>query len=124
MREAAKILFGGQEDCRYPAQHHPAIPPAAHPVGPEAHPGIGALNDIGGPQAATQGQRQLQAIKGEGFFQAFPQAGRSSGCTSYSGPKVFRKFPRIKMPDLEAKAKSSGSTATQRKIYAKIPPCG
>jgi hypothetical protein len=87
-------------------------------------PAWGALNDIGGPQAATQGQRQLQAIKGEGFFQAFPQAGRSSGCTSYSGPKVFRKFPRIKMPDLEAKAKSSGSTATQRKIYAKIPPCG
>jgi len=53
VQDAAEIFSSSQKGCCHPAQHHLAIPPAVHPVGPESHPGMEALNDIGVPEAAT-----------------------------------------------------------------------
>ena len=58
---------------------------------------MGALNDIGGPQAAIKGRRQLQAINGEGLFQGFPLAGRSS---RVKGRQPVRPFPELGLAPL------------------------
>jgi hypothetical protein len=57
---------------------------------------MGVLDDIGGAQAPAQGRRQLQAINGEGFFQAFPQSFSGAVCINYSledlSKPLFAKF--------------------------------
>jgi hypothetical protein len=69
------------------------IPLAAHPVGPEADPIMGAINDSGGPEAAAPGRRSFQTINGEGLFQAPHQLAAAPGNGSPAGLPASWAWP-------------------------------
>src|SRR5207247_119137 len=67
----SKILFGHEQCCGGPAQHHLAVSPAADLSCPQADSAVRALDHVGRDQATRKARRQPQTIHGEHLRQAF-----------------------------------------------------
>ena len=77
--DAAEVLFRGEERSGGPTHDHSWSIPAFNLVGSVGGLRKAVLNEVGVGEDATEPGRKIEFLNGQGFFQAFQQAGGRHG---------------------------------------------